>query len=73
MPSCRAVRCMASSVDWAVKAWVKTEDYWPAMDELTKRVKEELDQAGIGIPFPQMDINVPLSGVESKFTHSPQI
>ena len=53
----------ASSIDWAVRAWVKTEDYWPAMDELTKRVKDELDSAGIGIPFPQMDINMPTSTV----------
>ncbi len=62
----------ASSVDWAVRVWVKTENYWPTMDELTKRVKEELDKEKIGIPFPQMEINIPDPIKNNSFSPSPR-
>lgn len=48
----------ASSVDWVVRAWAKREDYWSVKEALTHRVKEALDESGIGIPFPQMDVHV---------------
>ena len=47
-----------SSVNWSVRLWVKSEDYWAVKDELTRRVKNSLDQANIGIPFPHMEINL---------------
>lgn len=47
-----------SSVDWAVRVWFPTADYWAKKEELTRAVKMHLDEAGIGIPFPQMDIHV---------------
>lgn len=47
----------ASSIDWAVRVWVKAEDFWPVSDELTRTVKYALDKANIGIPFPQVDVN----------------
>lgn len=47
-----------SSVKWSVRAWVDAADFWPAKAELTQRVKAALDEAGIGIPFPQMDVRV---------------
>jgi small conductance mechanosensitive channel len=51
----------ASSIDWAVRVWVKSEDFWDVKDRLTRDVKVALDQAKIGIPFPQMDVH--LNGV----------
>lgn len=48
-----------SSVNWAVRIWVNAENFWPAMDQLTAYVKNDLDSAGIGIPFPQMELNLP--------------
>ena len=48
----------ASSVDWVVRVWVKTSDYWPKRETLTESVKKSLDKAGIGIPFPQMDVHL---------------
>ena len=48
----------ASSIDWAVRVWVPAGDFWPVKDELTRRVKKSLDEAGIGIPFPQMDVHL---------------
>ncbi|MCB9654385.1 MAG: mechanosensitive ion channel [Deltaproteobacteria bacterium] len=48
----------ASSVDWAIRVWAKTDDYWTLRERLVEKAKEELDAAGIGIPFPQMDIHL---------------
>ena len=47
-----------SSVDWSVRVWAKTEDYWAVREALTRDVKDALDDAGIGIPFPQMDVHM---------------
>lgn len=48
----------ASSVDWVVRIWVNTGDYWPKREALIESVKKSLDNAGIGIPFPQMDVHL---------------
>lgn len=48
-----------SSVNWKVRFWTTAENYWPIHEALTEAVKNHLDAAGIGIPFPQMDIHVP--------------
>jgi small conductance mechanosensitive channel len=48
----------ASSIDWAVRVWTETSEYWAVRERITQRVKEALDAAEIGIPFPQMDIHV---------------
>ena len=48
----------ASSVDWEARVWCRPEDYWAVREILMDRVKRALDQAGIGIPYPQMDVHV---------------
>lgn len=48
----------ASSVDWAVRAWAVKEDFLDSKQALIRAVKMELDQAGIGIPYPQMDVHL---------------
>ncbi len=47
-----------SSVDWQVRVWTKSENYWGVWDAATKTVKKHLDDAGLGIPFPQMDVHL---------------
>lgn len=47
-----------SCVNWTVRFWCKAEDYWGVKEALTRAVKMHLDDAGIGIPFPQMDIHL---------------
>lgn len=47
-----------SSIDWSVRVWVNSGDFWPVSDALTRNVKVALDEAGIGIPFPQMDVHI---------------
>lgn len=46
-----------SSVDWQVRVWTETGNYWDVRDALTRAVKVELNGAGIGIPYPQMDVH----------------
>lgn len=47
-----------SAVEWKVRMWVGTKDFFPVTELLTSEVKRQLDAAGIGIPFPQMDIHL---------------
>ena len=47
-----------SSVNFAVRPWCKTEDYWAVYFYLTEQIKKAFDQKGIGIPYPQMDVHV---------------
>ena len=47
-----------SSVNFVVRPWVKTGDYWPVRCDLTERVKLEFDSQGISIPFPQTDVHL---------------
>jgi len=48
----------ASSVNWLVRAWVASSDFFAARELLTVEVKKQLDVAGISIPFPQMDVHL---------------
>jgi len=48
----------ASSVDWVIRIWANTGDFWPVKERLTRAAKYALDEAGIGIPFPQMDVHL---------------
>ncbi|MEJ2127676.1 MAG: mechanosensitive ion channel family protein [Woeseiaceae bacterium] len=47
-----------SSVNFIVRPWVKTEDYWDTYWAITKAVKKRFDAEGISIPFPQRDVHV---------------
>jgi small conductance mechanosensitive channel len=47
-----------SSVNFVVRPWVKTEDYWDTYWDLMRTVKMRFDAEGITIPFPQHDVHV---------------
>ena len=47
-----------SAIGWQVRVWVKAADLWPTKELLTRNIKVALDEAGIGIPFPQMDVHL---------------
>lgn len=47
----------ASSVNFFVRPWVKSDDFWPVRFDLTEKIKLAFDENGISIPFPQMDIH----------------
>ncbi len=48
----------ASSVDWVVRCWANTPDFFAVKESATRAVKYALDNAGIGIPYPQMDVHL---------------
>jgi small conductance mechanosensitive channel len=47
-----------SSVDFVVRPWVMTEDYWDVYWDITRAVKIRFDESDISIPFPQRDIHL---------------
>jgi len=47
-----------SSVDFVVRPWVKSEDYWTVLAEVLETAKTELEAAGCSIPFPQRDVHL---------------
>lgn len=48
----------ASSVDFAVRPWCKTDDYWTVWGDLLETGKTELEAAGCNIPYPQTDVHL---------------
>jgi small conductance mechanosensitive channel len=47
-----------SSVDWQVRVWCEPANYWAVYQETIRAIKMAMDAAGIGIPFPQMDVHL---------------
>ncbi|MEH6636524.1 MAG: mechanosensitive ion channel domain-containing protein [Halioglobus sp.] len=47
-----------SSVNFLVRPWAKSEDYWAVKWDTTETVKLKFDEAGLSIPYPQMDVHV---------------
>ena len=56
-PTVEVVEMADSSVNFVVRPWCKTADYWKVYFSVNRAAKEALDKAGIEIPFPQMDIH----------------
>ena len=56
-----------SSVDIAVRVWVKTEDYWTVYFDMIERVKRVLDENGIEIPYPQLDVHMKNGKIPAAF------
>ena len=47
-----------SSVNFNVRPWCKTADYWTVYSEVHEQVKQVFDKEGISIPFPQRDVHL---------------
>ena len=47
-----------SSVNFIVRLWTKSENYWGVNFDTNETIKNRFDEAGIGIPFPQRDIHI---------------
>ena len=57
-PTIRLHELGESSLNFIVRPWVKTSDYWDTYWELTKAIKLRFDKEGISIPYPQRDVHV---------------
>ena len=57
-PEVHLIKCGDSSLDFTVRVWVQTADYWPVNFRMLDQGKRALDQAGISIPYPQVDVHM---------------
>ena len=57
VPAVAVAELADSSVNFNVRPWVKTEDYWGVRSDIIEQVKLAFDEEGISIPYPQMDIH----------------
>ena len=57
-PAIMLMELGASSVDFVVRPWCRTEDYWKTRSEILERAKAELEAAGCNIPYPQTDVHL---------------
>jgi len=57
-PTVAVAELADSSVNLVFRPWVKTSDYWDVRFDLTEKIKNRLDEAGISIPFPQQDVHL---------------
>jgi small conductance mechanosensitive channel len=57
-PTIGVLELAESSVNFTVRAWVKTADYWNVFFAVQENIKKRFDAEGITIPFPQQDIHI---------------
>jgi len=64
-PTVKVHELADSSVNFIVRPWTLTADYWTVYWEITRRIKVRFDEEGISIPFPQRDIHI-VSSVDAQ-------
>ena len=47
-----------SSIQFTIKVWVKSENYWPVNYDLLDKIYTELPKHGINFPYPKLDVNI---------------
>ncbi len=47
-----------SSVNLELRCWAHVDDFWPTYWDINKKVKHEIEAAGLSIPFPQRDVHI---------------
>jgi small conductance mechanosensitive channel len=58
LPTVAVIALADSSVNFAVRPWVKPVDYWDVYFDVTAKVKLALEANGLTIPFPQQDVHI---------------
>lgn len=57
-PTVAVLNLGESAIDFAVRPWVKSEEYWDLFFDLQEAIKNRYDEVGIEIPFPQRDVHI---------------
>ena len=57
-PFCRVGELADSSVNFTVRLWTDTKDYWDVKFDMIESVKSAFDKKRISIPYPQMDVHM---------------
>lgn len=47
-----------SAVEYTVRVWCETADYWTVYHDLLEQIKDAFDAKGIGIPYPQVEVHL---------------
>jgi small conductance mechanosensitive channel len=58
VPTIAVGELASSSINFVVRPWVKTADYWDVYFSLQEKIKKQFDAEGISIPFPQQDVHL---------------
>ena len=45
-------------MNFVVRPWVNSADYWGTYFDLTEQIKKQFDAEGISIPYPQRDVHI---------------
>jgi small conductance mechanosensitive channel len=61
-PTIGVLELADSSVNFVVRPWVKTENYWDVFFATQESIKKQFDSEGISIPFPQQDVHIHKAG-----------
>lgn len=59
-----------SAINFILRVWCSTGDYWDVKFGLTERIKSVLDENGIEIPFPQLDVHLDNGSSDKKADNS---
>jgi small conductance mechanosensitive channel len=57
-PAVMLMELADSSVNFAVRPWVKSADYWAVRSDLLEGIKVSLEAEGLSIPYPQRDLHI---------------
>jgi len=57
-PTIGVLELADSSVNFAVRSWIKTADYWDVFFATQESIKKRFDAEGVCIPFPQQDVHL---------------
>ena len=58
VPSILMTELADSSVNFSVRPWAKTSDYWTVYGDMLEQFKEGLEAGGCNIPYPQTDVHI---------------
>ena len=58
VPFARLMKHNDSSLDFVLRVWCKSENYWDLYFDMNELIKKEFDKNNIEIPFPKLDINI---------------
>ncbi len=63
-PTIEVAELADSSVNFVVRPWVNSGDYWPTHFAMTEAIKKRFDEEGISIPYPQQDVHMYQHGTD---------
>jgi len=65
-PFSRMVKMNDSSIDFVLRVWTATDDFWTVTYDLNEQIYETLNANGLNIPFPQMTIHMANDSLKSE-------